>query len=124
MHTIDPYRRRSVFHTVKGMVIGRHICSTFENSCSATAGPDPFAAAPLTCAGVTTYKAVEVAATRFSDLVAVSGIGGLGHLSVQNARIAGASGAAVELNLEDVNESFEQIEKGGVDARLVFDFRQ
>ena len=26
--------------------------------------------------------------------------------------------------LEDVNESFEQIEKGGVDARLLFDFRQ
>src|SRR5664279_2031019 len=32
---------------------------------------DPFDAAPLTCAGVTTYKAVKVAGTRSSDLVAV-----------------------------------------------------
>src|SRR3712207_8047761 len=39
-------------------------------------GVDPFDAAPLTCAGVTTYKAVKVAGTRSSDLVAVFGIGG------------------------------------------------
>jgi propanol-preferring alcohol dehydrogenase len=60
---------------------------------------DPLDAAPLTCAGVTTYKAVKVAGTRSSDLVAVAvfGIGGLGHLAVQYARIAGASVAAVDL---------------------------
>ncbi len=58
---------------------------------------DPMDAAPLTCAGVTTYKAVKVAGTRSSDLVAVFGIGGLGHLAVQYARIAGASVAAVDL---------------------------
>jgi propanol-preferring alcohol dehydrogenase len=46
---------------------------------------------------VTTYKAVKVAGTRSSDLVAVFGIGGLGHLAVQYARIAGASVAAVDL---------------------------
>ena len=61
------------------------------------AGLDPLDAAPLTCAGVTTYKAVKVAGTRSSDLVAVFGIGGLGHLAVQYARIAGASVAAVDL---------------------------
>jgi len=44
---------------------------------------DPFDAAPLTCAGVTTYKAVKVAGTRPSDLVAVFGVGGLGHLAIQ-----------------------------------------
>jgi propanol-preferring alcohol dehydrogenase len=60
-------------------------------------GIDPMDAAPLTCAGVTTYKAVKVAGTRSSDLVAVFGIGGLGHLAVQYARIAGASVAAVDL---------------------------
>jgi propanol-preferring alcohol dehydrogenase len=58
---------------------------------------DPLDAAPLTCAGVPTYKAVKVAGTRSSDLVAVFGIGGLGHLAVQYARIAGASVAAVDL---------------------------
>ena len=53
-------------------------------------GIDPFDAAPLTCAGVTTYKAVKVAGTRSSDLVAVFGVGGLGHLAIQYAAIAGS----------------------------------
>jgi alcohol dehydrogenase, propanol-preferring len=61
-------------------------------------GVDPFAAAPLTCAGVTTYKAVKSSGARPSDLVAVFGIGGLGHLAMQYARIAGASVVAVDLS--------------------------
>jgi propanol-preferring alcohol dehydrogenase len=58
---------------------------------------DPLDAAPLTCAGVTTYKAVKVSGARSSDLVAIFGIGGLGHLAVQYATIAGATVAAVDL---------------------------
>jgi propanol-preferring alcohol dehydrogenase len=61
------------------------------------AGVDPFDAAPLTCAGVTTYKAVKVSGTRPSDLVAVFGIGGLGHLAMQYAQIAGGTVAAVDV---------------------------
>ena len=60
-------------------------------------GVDPLDAAPLSCAGVTTYKAVKVSGARSSDLVAIFGIGGLGHLALQYARIAGASVAAVDL---------------------------
>jgi propanol-preferring alcohol dehydrogenase len=60
-------------------------------------GIDPAEASPLTCAGVTTYKAVKVAGTRSSDLVAVFGIGGLGHLAVQYAAIAGGRVIAVDL---------------------------
>jgi alcohol dehydrogenase, propanol-preferring len=60
-------------------------------------GVDPFDAAPLTCAGVTTYKAVKVAEVRPTDLVAVFGIGGLGHLAIQYAKIAGATVVAVDL---------------------------
>lgn len=60
-------------------------------------GIDPVDAAPLTCAGVTTYKAVKVAGTRSSDLVAVFGVGGLGHLAVQYAAIAGGTVVAVDL---------------------------
>jgi propanol-preferring alcohol dehydrogenase len=60
-------------------------------------GIDPFDAAPLTCAGVTTYKAVKVAGTRSSDLVAVYGVGGLGHLAIQYAGIAGGRVIAVDL---------------------------
>jgi alcohol dehydrogenase, propanol-preferring len=60
-------------------------------------GVDPLDAAPLTCAGVTTYKAVKVSGAGPSDLVAVFGIGGLGHMAMQYARIAGAEVVAVDL---------------------------
>jgi alcohol dehydrogenase, propanol-preferring len=60
-------------------------------------GIDPLDAAPLTCAGLTTYKAVKVAGTRSSDVVAVFGVGGLGHLAIQYAAIAGGRVVAVDL---------------------------
>jgi len=63
-------------------------------------GVDPFDAAPLTCAGVTTYKAVKVSGARPASLVAVVGVGGLGHLGVQYARIAGAEVVAVDVSEE------------------------
>ena len=61
------------------------------------AAVDPLDAAPLACAGVTTYKAVKVSGARSSDLVAVFGIGGLGHLALQYAQIVGATVAAVDV---------------------------
>jgi propanol-preferring alcohol dehydrogenase len=61
---------------------------------------DPADAAPLTCAGVTTYKAVKVSGAGSSGLVAVFGVGGLGHLAVQYARITGAAVVAVDVNQE------------------------
>ncbi|MFN8189146.1 MAG: alcohol dehydrogenase AdhP [Nocardioidaceae bacterium] len=57
----------------------------------------PFEAAPLTCAGVTTYKAVKVAGVQPAERVAVFGIGGLGHLALQYARIAGGFVTAVDV---------------------------
>jgi propanol-preferring alcohol dehydrogenase len=60
-------------------------------------GIDPLDAAPLTCAGVTMYKAVAVGGTRSTDLVAVFGVGGLGHLAIQYAAIAGGRVVAVDL---------------------------
>ena len=59
---------------------------------------DPLDAAPLTCAGVTTYKAVKISGAGSSSLVAVFGVGGLGHLAVQYARAAGSSVVAVDVN--------------------------
>jgi propanol-preferring alcohol dehydrogenase len=61
---------------------------------------DPLDAAPLTCAGVTTYKAIRVSGARSSDLVAIFGVGGLGHMALQYARIAGASVVAVDVSDE------------------------
>ena len=66
-------------------------------------GVDPFDAAPLTCAGVTTYKAVKVAGTRSSNLVAVFGVGGLGHLAIQYAAIAGGRVIAVDIHDEKLD---------------------
>ena len=74
-------------------------------------GIDPFDAAPLTCAGVTTYKAVKVAGTRSSDLVAVFGVGGLGHLAIQYAAIAGGRVIAVDL----IDEKLELAKKLGAE---------
>jgi propanol-preferring alcohol dehydrogenase len=61
-------------------------------------GFDPGAAAPLTCAGVTTYKAVKVSGVRPAQLCAVFGIGGLGHMALQYAKIQGATVVAVDLH--------------------------
>lgn len=68
-------------------------------------------AAPLTCAGVTTYKAVKVARITPAERVAVFGIGGLGHLTVQYARLAGGTvigGADVAIVLAVLPSVFEQ----------------
>jgi propanol-preferring alcohol dehydrogenase len=62
-------------------------------------GVAPHDAAPLTCAGVTTYKAIKVANIRPSERVAVFGIGGLGHLAVQYARLVG--GVVIAVDVED-----------------------
>jgi alcohol dehydrogenase, propanol-preferring len=52
-------------------------------------------AAPLLCAGVTTYNALRNAPVRSGDLVAVQGIGGLGHLGIQFARRMGFRTVAI-----------------------------
>ncbi|AWB46763.1 alcohol dehydrogenase AdhP [Paenibacillus sp. CAA11] len=53
-------------------------------------------AAPLFCAGVTTYKALKVSDTKPGDWVAIFGIGGLGHLAVQYAKAMGLKVVAVD----------------------------
>src|SRR2546428_7027825 len=52
-------------------------------------------AAPLLCAGITTYNALRNTGLRGGDLVAVQGIGGLGHLGVQFARHMGFRTVAI-----------------------------
>jgi propanol-preferring alcohol dehydrogenase len=72
---------------------------------------DPLDAAVLTCAGVTTYKAVQVSGARPGQLVAIFGIGGLGHLALQYAKIAGATVVAVDV----VDEKLELAKELGAD---------
>ncbi|HEU5469166.1 MAG TPA: alcohol dehydrogenase catalytic domain-containing protein [Actinophytocola sp.] len=56
---------------------------------------DPLQIAPLLCAGLTVYRALLSAGPRPGALVAVQGIGGLGHLGIQYAKALGYRVAAI-----------------------------
>lgn len=55
------------------------------------------AMAPILCAGVTTYKGIVETDTRPGEWIAISGIGGLGHVAVQYARAMGLHVAALDV---------------------------
>jgi len=61
------------------------------------AGLDFAPAAPVLCAGVTVYKGLKVLDCKPGDWVAISGIGGLGHMAVQYARAMGFHVIAVDV---------------------------
>jgi len=55
----------------------------------------PEEAAPLMCAGITTFNALRHSGARPGDLVAIQGIGGLGHLGIQFASKSGLATVAI-----------------------------
>lgn len=55
-------------------------------------------AAPLICAGITSYKGLKVTQARPGEWVVVSGVGGLGHLGVQYAKAMGLQVCAVDID--------------------------
>ncbi|WP_199709205.1 alcohol dehydrogenase AdhP [Rhodophyticola porphyridii] len=55
-------------------------------------------AAPVLCAGVTVYKALKELEAKPGDWIAVSGIGGLGHMAVQYAKAMGLHVVAVDVH--------------------------
>lgn len=57
-------------------------------------------AAPILCAGVTTYKGLKETETRPGEWVVISGVGGLGHVAIQYATAMGLRVAAVDLGPE------------------------
>jgi len=57
-------------------------------------------AAPILCAGVTTYKGLKETQTRPGEWVVISGAGGLGHVAIQYAKAMGMHVAAVDLGPE------------------------
>lgn len=98
---------------------------------------DPATAAPLFCPGITAFGAVEAAALRPGQRVAVFGIGGVGHMVVQLARCWGAAVVAVSRGEEhralarelgavdavdpgDGDVGSRLAAAGGVDAAIVF----
>jgi propanol-preferring alcohol dehydrogenase len=56
-----------------------------------------FDAAPLSCAGVTTFKAIKIAGLQPGETASIVGIGGLGHLALQYAHVLGARVIAVDV---------------------------
>jgi propanol-preferring alcohol dehydrogenase len=58
---------------------------------------DFISAAPILCAGVTTYKGIKETDTRPGQWIVISGIGGLGHVAVQYAKAMGLHVAAVDI---------------------------
>jgi propanol-preferring alcohol dehydrogenase len=59
--------------------------------------PDFVAMAPILCAGVTTYKGIKETDARPGEWLAISGLGGLGHLAVQYAKAMGLHVAALDV---------------------------
>jgi len=55
-------------------------------------------AAPIICAGVTTYKGLKVTEARPGEWVAISGCGGLGHLAIQYAKAMGLQVCAIDID--------------------------
>ena len=55
-------------------------------------------AAPVLCAGVTVYKGLKETDTKPGDWIAVSGIGGLGHMAVQYAKAMGRKVVAIDIS--------------------------
>ena len=62
------------------------------------AGLDAIQAAPLICAGITTYKGIKEAQLKAGDWIVISGAGGLGHLAIQYAKIMGLQVCAVDID--------------------------
>jgi len=55
-------------------------------------------AAPIICAGITTYKGIKVSAARPGEWIAISGVGGLGHLAIQYAKAMGLMVCAIDID--------------------------
>ena len=55
-------------------------------------------AAPLICAGITTYKGLKMTEARPGEWVVISGAGGLGHLAIQYAKVMGLKVCAVDID--------------------------
>jgi D-arabinose 1-dehydrogenase-like Zn-dependent alcohol dehydrogenase len=99
----DFCRRGDVVHCAERKVPGLSYPGGWAESVTVPAdalaripeGLDPFEAAPLGCAGVTTFNAVRSAGVPAGGRVAVFGIGGLGHLALQFAAAMGYEVVAI-----------------------------
>src|SRR5471032_85233 len=55
-------------------------------------------AAPIICAGITTYKGINETAAKPGEWIAISGVGGLGHLAIEYAKVMGLHVCAIDID--------------------------
>lgn len=99
----DPCRKGIFIHCVNGKVPSWHYPGGYAESVTAPANAlaripaelSDVEAAPMGCAGVTTYNALRHTKALPGDRVAILGVGGLGHLGVQFARAMGFETIAI-----------------------------
>ncbi|KRA20750.1 alcohol dehydrogenase AdhP [Lysobacter sp. Root604] len=87
---------------------------------------DFFALAPILCAGVTSYKGIRETEVRAGEWIAISGIGGLGHLAIQYAHAMGLRVAAIDVSdakLELARSLGAEIVVNANDGRALEDIR-
>jgi propanol-preferring alcohol dehydrogenase len=78
------------------------------------ASPDFAAIAPILCAGVTTYKGIKETEARPGEWIAISGIGGLGHVAIQYAKAMGLHVVALDVT----DEKLKLAKKTGADVAV------
>jgi D-arabinose 1-dehydrogenase-like Zn-dependent alcohol dehydrogenase len=99
----DPCRRGAFFACVRGQTTGVSYDGGYADYMIAPASalaaiPDELSAqdaAPLLCAGLTTFNALRSSGARPGEVVAVLGVGGLGHLGIQYAARMGYRTVAI-----------------------------
>jgi len=75
-------------------------------------------AAPILCAGLTTYKGLKMTETRAGEWVVISGAGGLGHVAIQYAKAMGLHVAAVDLGQEKMALARKLGAEIAIDAKI------
>ncbi|GAB2912689.1 alcohol dehydrogenase [Rhodococcus aerolatus] len=111
----DPCRRGDMISCVNGQVPGIAFDGGYADHVvvpkdALAAVPDDLAAvdaAPLLCAGITTFNALRESGARPGDLVAILGVGGLGHLGVQYARRMGFETVAIARGTDKKAQALE-----------------
>jgi D-arabinose 1-dehydrogenase-like Zn-dependent alcohol dehydrogenase len=139
----DPCRRGDFFACVTGQVTGISFDGGYADYMIAPVSAvarmpaelPPVDAAPLMCAGITTFNALRNSGARPGDLVAILGLGGLGHLGVQYAakmgfqtvaiargqdkgQLAKQLGATVSIDSQAQNPAAELLKLGGAKTIL------
>jgi D-arabinose 1-dehydrogenase-like Zn-dependent alcohol dehydrogenase len=103
-----PCRKGDFINCVNAQITGvtldggyaEYVVVPFEAVARIPEGLDAAEAAPLLCAGVTTFNSLRNSGARSGDTVAVQGIGGLGHLAIQYAARMGFRTVAISRGVD------------------------